>query len=479
MFDVLDVNWMILYFIYGQVFFIMGPAIALQLRGRRSQLELARSLPWLAGFGISHGLTEWGYIFIPLQARYLPPWLVALSRVAHLVLLAFSFLCLLQFGLRVGLSYRASRPWLEMLPAMVFLMWGGALLVGGALGRVPLDVLWNSGSALARYGMAFPGSLLACVGLLRQDRQLKAMDVPHIALYLRGAAVAFAGYTVFGGLIVPVAPFFPASVLNYDLVIRVLHVPTPVFRSLCGLTMAFCIIRSLEVFQTEMDGLIAAMEREQLVMADRERIGRELHDGIIQSIYATGLALEDAFHLVQEDPPRAQERIQSAMTSLDRVIGDIRDYIFELRNTERSRELENELQSLVHDIRVDTLLEAEFRVEGRRCCVPSADITAQITQIAREALSNVVQHAQAEHVVLSLHYMGDHVQLVVADDGVGLKKCQPSMDGRNGQGLANMRERARLMGGRCEFVCPPEGGLTVIATVPCALEPPVQEGSSG
>ena len=115
MFEPLDINWVILYFVYGQVFFIMGLAIALQLRGRRSQLELARSLPWLAGFGITHGLTEWGYIFIPLQVLYFPPWIVTLSRIAHLILLAFSFFCLFQFGLQAVLPQRASRPWLGML----------------------------------------------------------------------------------------------------------------------------------------------------------------------------------------------------------------------------------------------------------------------------------------------------------------------------------------------------------------------------
>jgi len=109
------------------------------------------------------------------------------------------------------------------------------------------------------------------------------------------------------------------------------------------------------------------------------------------------------------------------MASLDRIIGDIRDYIFELRTAERSLELENELQSLVSDIRMDTLLEAEFRVEGRRCCTPPANVAAQLTQIAREALSNVIQHAQAKNVMLSLHYTGGHLQLMVAGNGVGLK----------------------------------------------------------
>ena len=68
--EVLEVNWIILYFVYGQVFFIMGLVTGLQWR-HQSQLELARALPWLAAFGITHGLTEWGYIFIPLQALYL------------------------------------------------------------------------------------------------------------------------------------------------------------------------------------------------------------------------------------------------------------------------------------------------------------------------------------------------------------------------------------------------------------------------
>ena len=107
------------------------------------------------------------------------------------------------------------------------------------------------------------------------------------------------------------------------------------------------------------------------------------------------------------------------------------------------------------------------------------DLTTHLTQIAREALSNVVQHAQAGHALLSLRYKGDHLQLVVADDGVGLKECPLNMKDRSSQGMANMRERAKLVGGSCEFVCPTEGGLTVVTTVPCVLEPSVQEGSSG
>ncbi len=75
--QVLEVNWIILYSVYGQVFFIMGLVTALLWR-RHSRLPLARPLPWLAAFGIAHGLNEWGYIFIPLQALYLDEAVVRL-----------------------------------------------------------------------------------------------------------------------------------------------------------------------------------------------------------------------------------------------------------------------------------------------------------------------------------------------------------------------------------------------------------------
>lgn len=474
--DFFQLNWIILYFIYGQVFFVTGLVSALQSR-RRSELELARSLHWLAAFGIIHGFNEWGYIFIPIQAVYLPALLVAVSYILHLLVLATSYFCLFHFGIR--LNRPVPSRWALALPSMVFILWCGVLILLAALRVLPFDELLTLGNIFSRYGMAVPGSALACLGFLRQARQVEEMAMPRIARFLRGAAYTFAGYAIAGGLMVPAGPFPPASWLNYSTVIATIGIPVPVFRSICGLVMAYTITRSLEIFEAEVERQIEAAERQRLLAEDRERIGRELHDGIIQSIYGTGLALEDTYHLVQESPLRARERIQSVMASLDRIIADIRDYIFDLRAAERSLELENELQALIRDIQVDTLLEAEFRVEGRRCCTLPADVKAQFIQIAREALSNVVQHAQAGHVVLGLHYKGGHVQLVVADDGVGLEEGPPSVNDRNGQGMANMQERVRLIGGNCEFVCPPEGGLTVIATAPCAPGQFAQEGSSG
>jgi hypothetical protein len=273
--QVLEVNWIILYFVYGQVFFITGLVTGLQWR-RRSDLELARPLPWLAAFGIAHGLNEWGYIFVPLQAIYLEDTVVRLMVIAHLLLLAFSFFFLFQFGVELVLPLVPLHRWLRAVPTLMLIVWGAALFLRGTLAQDPLNVLVAIGDSWSRYFLCLPGAILSSVGLFHQAHQMRQMDLSRIASYLSGAAIAFLVYALAGGLIVPTSPIFPANLVNYSLLDRTIQIPAPVFRSLCGLAIAFFVVRSLDVFQVEVDRRLAEMEQAQLLAADRERIGRDL-----------------------------------------------------------------------------------------------------------------------------------------------------------------------------------------------------------
>ncbi len=476
--EVLAVNWIILYFVYGQVFFITGLVTGLQWR-RGSHLELARPLPWLAAFGLSHGLNEWGYIFIPLQALYLSDWIVRLMVVGHLLLLAVSFLFLFQFGVELTLLRVPRLRWLRAIPGLVFLVWMLAVLVRGTLARDPLNVLVAIGDGWSRYFLSLPGSILAGLGLLHQARQVRDMDLPQIANYLIGAALAFCVYGLFGGLVVPTAPIFPANWVNYSLLDKTVHLPAPVFRSLCGLAMAFFIVRSLNIFQVETDRRLAEMERAQTLVAERERIGRDLHDGIIQNIYAAGLTLEEIRYLIDEDPFRARQRIQVVMKDLDRIIQDIRRYIFDLRALEQVCELESVLRTLVRDLRLDTLLEVDLEVKGQRCCWLDSRAIGEITQIAREALSNVVKHSRASHVMMQLEYLGDSTRLTIADNGRGMDPHSPNLNLHHGQGITNMRHRALSLGGELELDTRPGQGLVLTLTIPCASQEQAAEVQGG
>jgi signal transduction histidine kinase len=464
--QVLEVNWIILYFIYGQVFFVTGLVTGLQWR-RRSDLALARPLPWLAAFGIGLGFYVWGQVFIPLQVAYLPDTVVGVMVLAHLMLLAGTLFFLFQFGVELVLPLFPRLRWLRAVPSALLVLWGVAFFLRGSLTHDPVEVLFAIGDGWARYLLCLPGALLASIGLFHQARQMRNTNLPRIAAYLTGAAVAFLVYALVGGLVVPSAPVFPADRLNYVLLNQTLRIPVPLLRSLCGLAMAFFTVRSLEVFRVEEDRRVERMERAQLLAEDRERIGRELHDGIIQNIYAAGLSLEDARHLVVEDPPRAQERIRTVMDALNRAIEDIRRYIFDLRAAEQTRELERVLEELVRELRVGTMLEVELEVDGQRCCWLESQAVDHIRQIAREALSNVVQHAAATHVTVSLCYGGDNTRLVIADDGKGLDPDTVGNGALQGQGIANMQARACMLGGELVLQNGQEQGLRLELVIPC------------
>jgi signal transduction histidine kinase len=464
---VLEVNWIILYFVYGLVFFIMGLVTGLQWR-RHSDLELARPLPWLAAFGIAHGLNEWGHIFVPLQALYLPDLVVRLMVVAHSLLLAVSYFFLLQFGVELALPLLPRQRWLRAMPAVALLVWGVMVLLRGIAIQDPLNLLVAVADGWARYLLCFPGAILASVGLFRQAGQMRSQGLTRIGSYLSGAALAFLVYALVGGLVVPTAPTFPANLLNYAVLVATIRVPAPVFRSLCGLAMAFFVVRSLEVFEVETERRIAAMEYAQLLADDRDRIGRELHDGIVQSIYAAGLGLQEAQYLVDEDPGQAKLQIASVVNALDQTIEDLRRYIFDLRPAGQPRELETVLADLVQELRLDTLLEVDLGVIGQRCCWLGEGQVAHITQIMREALSNVVQHADASHLVISLNYGGEHTVLTVSDDGKGMTPDSHTGGSHYGHGIANMQERARMLGGDLAVESNAGRGLRLKLTIPCS-----------
>lgn len=462
---VLEVNWIILYFVYGQVFFIMGLVAGLKWR-RQSRLELAHSLPWLAAFGIAHGLTEWGYIFIPLQALYLEDTVVRVAVIAHLLLMAMSFFFLFQFAIELLLPLSPGRRWPRAVPTALLVLWAVAILLRAVMMADPLNTLVVIGDGWSRYLLCLPASLLAFLGLLRQATQMREMQLQQISFYLTGAAIAFLGYAIVAGLVVPTAPIFPANLLNYALLDRTIHLPIPVLRSLCGLAMVFFIVRSLDVFRAETDRRIAEMEQAQMLTADRERIGRELHDGIIQNIYAAGLSLERMQRRMTGEPQRAQQ-LQAVLKILNRTIRDIRNYIFDLQAEELPHPLEKVLENLVRDLRIDTLLEVNLNVAGQCCWQMTPQQVAHLTQIAREALSNVVQHAQAEHVTVDLQYNKDSVCLTVADDGQGAVLQTLDRGRGSGQGIANMQDRARQLGGELSLESRPGHGMRLSATVPC------------
>lgn len=461
--DFFTTNETILLFVYGQVYFILALSVVLRSQPQ-SRLEIARTLPLLAAFGFTQALVKWGDVFIPIQASYTSPRLVSAMRAFQLFLLGLSFTFLLAFGLQM-MSPRSWNPKIvRRLPLLIYALWGSAVFAARLFNLAPSTDIILAADVISRYLLALPGGLLAARGLQRQAQDvIGSIEAPIIVSFLRAAGIALVIYAFLTGLLVPSAPFFPANWFNEEIVQDLLGVPVALFRSLVGLALAYSILQALRVFQIETNNWIEEMERARALAADRERIGRELHDGTIQSIYAAGLILEGVRQTIQNEPERARTQLDRAMTGLNRAIQDIRSYIFDLRQGDAVEDVESSITRLIKDFRVNTLIEVDFRVEGKEQRMFGPDRAQNLCQIAREALTNVARHARASRVDVLLRYGEHQLTLRIADNGVGFPSS--GVDGA-GRGLKNMRERAQLLEGALVVEGSPNEGVTMALTVP-------------
>lgn len=460
--DFLLVNHPIIFFIYGQVFFVLGLAIALQY-WRHSRLSLARSLKWLAAFGLTHGLHEWGDLFIPIQAQYMPTPIINLLYTLQLLLLAASFACLFQFGVETLRPLPHQQRLLRYLPGAILVLWIFWALGPSLTHSTDVMEWYTTNNIWARYSMGFPGAFLAAYGLRRQAHELiTPLQTPYILRTLQVAGLALAGYGLFGGLVVPPGDFFPANWLNTVRFEQLTLVPVQVFRGLLGLTLTLAMIRAMEVFHDELDRRIRSMEEVQMLVTERERIGRELHDNTLQTIYAAGLLLGAVDKdLVKTGSPQHSTRLQKSIELLNQAVADIRGYIGALRPQSSSQSLAAGLEELAQAQHLRSLVDITLALnlpEGRAL---SPTHVGHLLTIANEALSNVARHAHATNVLLRATSEDDRLRLEIKDNGHGLPE-----DYVLGYGLRNMQDRARMLGGDLALESQPGQGTSIIIEVP-------------
>ncbi|KQW48891.1 hypothetical protein ASC77_09225 [Nocardioides sp. Root1257] len=197
---------------------------------------------------------------------------------------------------------------------------------------------------------------------------------------------------------------------------------------------------------------------ELAVTSDRERIARDLHDLVIQRLFATGLQLQRA-EATATDPDVA-EIVRSAVDSLDGTIRDIRGTIFELQQTAGRPSLRADLRDLAREYAPLLDFDPVVRTVGPVDTVVPPEIREQLLPVLREALSNLARHASADHGEVELAVDGTEVRLSVVDDGVGLGP------GTVESGLRNARRRAAALGGSLEVTPRAPRGTSFVWRVP-------------
>jgi len=205
--------------------------------------------------------------------------------------------------------------------------------------------------------------------------------------------------------------------------------------------------------------------RRLAVLEERERIGMDLHDGIIQAIYGVGLSLESALHSFEDEPEDAKARVQHSIESLNQAIRDLRGYILDLRPRQMGSEgLMSGLNRLITEFRANTLAKVQLMgTDNDIKDLPQAN-SMVLFHICQEALANVAKHAKAKEVDISLWSTDERVLMEIHDSGKGFE--MEKMNVSIGHGLANMQTRARSVGGDVDVSSVVGEGTTVLAWVP-------------
>ncbi|HCP23419.1 MAG: GAF domain-containing sensor histidine kinase [SAR202 cluster bacterium] len=212
-------------------------------------------------------------------------------------------------------------------------------------------------------------------------------------------------------------------------------------------------------------------QSQRLAVADeRDRIGRDLHDGVIQSMYAVGLTLEDIAGQAGAEPENVQPRIEEVVGDLNQVIGDIRRYIMDLRPTElQGRRLDEALVSLVGYLEDRTGVAVTVNLDMDPALLPERYFV-NIWHILQESFFNIEKYSQAKNVSLSLAVSDGDINLIITDNGNGFD-LETAELGR-GYGLPNIKDRAERLGGILHIESSPVSGTKLDIKVPVPVPAP-------
>ena len=204
---------------------------------------------------------------------------------------------------------------------------------------------------------------------------------------------------------------------------------------------------------------LAAANEQLALVSERERIGRDLHDVVLQHLYGMGLSVQATASTAD---PNTQARLETIIDDIDRIISEVRTIVFTLGTATHRGALGQELADVVAQASRVLGFTPSLRMDGPVESVMSDEIRTEMVASMREALGNVARHAEATQAIVTVAIRDDRVEMIVADNGVG-----PPDDDRmllGGHGLANLQSRAAAFGGTCTLSArdPDEGGGAVL-----------------
>ena len=443
----MDNYYFFIYLLYGLVFIAMGIYASGKKEESVIHIPLVKSLKYLGAFGVTHGLSEW-VTMVVITDLYAGQY-VYLFYFKQL-LKAISFTFLLYFG--VSLLFQREKYWqfVRMLPILILVIGGTGMMV------LIVQYGWNYhmehpqyNSVLLRYFMGLPGGVIAACALYRQAMLMDKKRLYDIQVKYKRLAVIFLFYGLVDGFIVREMDFFPANVINNTLFMEWFGFPVQILKIFIGIGIVYVLVQVINTFEWEQKERMKKLEQQKIAYEERKKLGLEVHDSIIQSMYASTLKLRFLLRKNDNHSQQVTKTLQEVITDLGDAISKTREFISEstMEQVELS-ELQNRIRSMVENFNSNSgvsilvsLDDLDFIANGELTTKEST----QIYYIVQEAVNNSIKHSKGTFTKVTLESKSNALHIKVIDDGVGF-----SLDEVNPQinfGIKSMSERAEQIGG--------------------------------
>lgn len=437
----------ILFIIYGFVFVLMGLTAFLYRDDSMKFLPLAQSLHHLGFFGVLHGLAEWNTMLIMLDFFGADSDLVFHINQGVKIL---SFLGLWRFG--ATMLPKTWKPYslINKIPFLIVALW--------ILGRIYfyqeglLEEAIKFDAFFMRYLMVFPGALISAFALYLRGKERKE-KYPHIGKKYYQFALTLLLYGFFDGICVPQMSFFPANVINNNIFTKLFGIPPQITKILVGLLISYYLMNLLNTFREERSIRLKSIQRKRAADAERRKIGIEIHDSVIQQIYAINLRVEYLSQLAKKNKDENyQKGLAEVSKELSQTTKRMRKFIV-------SHEPESGFtQDLIQDIEQLLFIFNEYQE-------PHIHFIAQISEdaplefpykvftvyyIVQEAVRNLIQHAHASSASMKMEMNRDALRLDIVDNGIGIPDNIEKEEGHIG--IEAMKKRAGEIGADLEII---------------------------
>ncbi len=437
-------EYFFLYLIYGFAFINMGIFSVQEKDIEVTNLPLVKHLKYLGYFGIIHGISEW---ITMLTIIGLYPHLDIHLFITKQILKALSFGFLMYFGISLLPLAKEYKNKVLKIPIALLVAWFAGFIYYISYYGLNYHILNPKYNTIVlRYMLAFPSCIISALALYFNAKLIEESKSSEMARRYKSLSWTFLLYGLLEGILVKQMDFFPANTINSRVFLEYFKIPTQILKASVGLIISFLLIKVIDTFGWEQKERLNRLQNHRIASEERRNLGLEIHDSIIQGLYAAGLKVE--YLTKNKVGENSLFLLEEVKTDLNNTIDKTREFLTSTAlDFIELDDLKDSVEQLVNKFNSNQTIKInlKYEISSLNLGKLSPEKSTQIYYIVQEAISNVIKHSKATYAEVLLESKLELLYIKVTDNGVGISVAD--INPQRQFGLSSMKERTEQVGG--------------------------------